>query len=120
MGYHAVVDDEKINLKRYILLIKRSNNPLGDTIDKILKLTLQEKGKDIGVDVLCSSYLHGQYDWMFSFNASNIKDAKRFCELLSREYQNVVSEIVLLEDIFPVTKCHAVNPNLHKIKELFD
>jgi len=119
-GYHAVIEEEKIDRKRYIMLIKRSNNPIGDSIDKIIDLTMHQKGIDIGVEVHCSSYLHGQYDWIFVFSAQNIKDAKKFSELLSREYHNIISETILLEDIFSVKKCHVVNPNVKKFKELFE
>ena len=51
-GYCAVVDNEKLGRKQYIMLIKRSNKPLGNTIDKIVDLTMHAKGKDIGVDVI--------------------------------------------------------------------
>lgn len=116
-GYYAVVDNEKLDVKRYIMLIKRSNKPIGDAINKIIDLTMHFKGEEIGVDIICSSYLHGHYDWMLIFTASNIKNAKKFSELLTKEYQHVISEIHLLEDIFSVKKCGVVNPDLEKIRE---
>ena len=118
-GYCAVVDNEKLDRKRYIMLIKRSNKPLGNTVNKIVDLTMHVKGKDIGIDVISSSYLHGHYDWMFIFTASGIKDAKKFSELLSMEYQSVISEVHLLEDIFSVKKSNVVNPNVEKLRDLF-
>ena len=39
-GYFAVVDYEKLNLKRYLMLIKRSNKPLGDAVHRIINLTM--------------------------------------------------------------------------------
>ena len=104
-GYCAVVDNEKLDRKRYIMLIKRSNKPLGDTINKIIDLTMHVKGEDIGVEICCSCYLHGRYDWMLSFTAVDIKNAKKFSELLTKEYRQTISEIHLLEDIFSVKKC---------------
>ena len=101
------------------MLIKRSNKPLGNTIDKIVDLTMHAKGKDIGVDVIDSSYLHGHYDWMFIFTASDIKNAKKFSELLSTEYHHAISEVHLLEDIFSVKKSNVVNPNVEKLRDLF-
>jgi len=118
-GYCAVVDNEKINKKRYIMLIKRSNNPLGDSINKIIDLTLHTMGKKIGVEIICSSYLHGLYDWMFVFTAPDIKGAKKFTEILTREYHPIINEIHLLEDIFPVKTCNIANPDVKKLKDLF-
>ena len=118
-GYCAVVDNEKLGQKRYVMLIKRSNRPLGDTVNKIIDLTMHVKGKDVGVDVISSSCLHGRYDWMFIFTASDIKNAKKFSELLSREYPHVISEVHLLEDIFPVKKSNVVNPNVEKLRDIF-
>ena len=116
-GYYAVVDNEKLDMKRYIMLIKRSNKPIGDAINKIIDLTMHFKGEEIDVDVICSSYLHGHYDWMLIFTANDIKNAKKFSELLTKEYQHVISEIHLLEDIFSVKKCGVINPDLEKIRE---
>ena len=36
-GYYAVVDNEKLDMKRYIMLIKRSNKPIMDAINLIRK-----------------------------------------------------------------------------------
>jgi Lrp/AsnC family transcriptional regulator len=37
-GYRAVVDNEKLGVQRYIMLIKRSVEPIDDAISKITKL----------------------------------------------------------------------------------
>lgn len=116
-GYCAVVDNEKLDMKRYIMLIKRSNKPIGDVINKIIDLPMQCKEEEIDIDVICSSYLHGHYDWMLIFTASNIKNAKKFSELLTKEYQHVIGEINLLEDIFSVKKCGVANPDMEKFRE---
>ncbi len=116
-GYSAVVDIEKLELKRYVLLIKRSNKPANEAIKKIIDLTIHKKGREVGVDIECSSYLHGDYDWMIVFTTEDIKNAKRFNEALNKEYHQVISEIKILQDIFPVKKCGKVNPNVHKLEE---
>jgi len=118
-GYCAVIDNERFGLKRYVMLIKRSNSPINDAINKIIDLTMHHKGEEIGINILESSYIHGHYDWMFIFTANGIKDAKRFVELLTREYQQVISEIHLMEDIFSVKKCGEINPNMDKFREFF-
>ena len=116
-GYNAIVDNEKLNVKRYIMLIKRSVGSLDDTIDKIIELTMHKKGEEIGVTVECSSYLHGLYDWMLIFTAKDIMNVKKFSETLAKEYGQVISEVQIMEDIFPVKRCGIVNPNVNKLRE---
>ena len=48
-GYHAVVDDEKLDRTRYMMLVKRSSQPVGDAINKITKLTAGKKGEEIEI-----------------------------------------------------------------------
>jgi DNA-binding Lrp family transcriptional regulator len=117
-GYYTVVDDEKLEKKRFFILIKRSTEPIDDAIPKIIDLTMYEKGMDIGVYVECSSYLHGRYDWVFVVTADNMKSVKRFSHLLTKEYHLWISEVHILEDIFAVKKCGIVNPNMQRIKQI--
>ena len=118
-GYHAVADDEKLGLIRYIMLLKRSAQPLGDAANNMTDLIMHEKGGEIGVNIICSRYLHGKYDWMFVFTAEDIKHAKKFSETLTREYHHVIKEIIILEDIFSVKECGMANPEIKKLREFF-
>jgi DNA-binding Lrp family transcriptional regulator len=116
-GYHSVVDTAKLGRNRYILLIRRSTEPVDDAIRKIVDLTVHKKGEDIGVEIEGSSYIHGRFDWIMVFTAENIKVAKQFSMILEKEYHSVISEVHLLEELFPVSKCGLVNPNKDKITE---
>ena len=116
-GYCAVIDNEEFDLKRYLILIKRSNEPIDDAINKIIKLTMHKKGEEIGVNIECSSYLHGHYDWIFVLTAKNIKSVKKFSDILTKEYQSVISEVHVLEDIFSVKKGGMINPHMEKLRE---
>lgn len=118
-GYNAVLNNEKLGLKRYIMLIKKSVQPVENAVNKIIDLTMHRRGEEIGVDILCSSYLHGKYDWMLIFSTDDIKNVKKFSETLVREYQQVISEIDIVEDIFPVKRCGIINPEVSKLKEFF-
>lgn len=117
-GYYTVVDEEKLNRKRFIILIKRSTEPIDNAIQKIIDLTLHEKGEKLGIEVEASSYLHGRYDWMFIITAEDMRNVKRFSHLLIKEYQIWISEVHIIEDIFSVKKCGIVNPNVDKLKEI--
>lgn len=117
-GYNTVVDDERLERKRFIIMIKRSTEPIDDAIPKIIELTMHNKGLKIGVDVECSSYLHGKYDWMFVVTAEDMKSVKQFSHLLTKEYHLWISEVQILEDIFSVKKCGIVNPNMDDLKKM--
>ena len=116
-GYCAVADNEELNLNRYIILIKRSTEPIDDAISKIIELTMHRRGEEIGVNVECSSYLNGRYDWMFILTAEDIKSVKKFSDILTKEYQSVISDIHIMEDIFSVKKCGIVNPHMEKLRD---
>ena len=116
-GYPAVIDKEKLELKRYIMLIKRHSKPASEAIGKIVDLTMHKKGVEIGVEIECSSYLHGEYDWIIIFTAKDIRNVKRFNEILNKEYQGIISGVIVMEDIFSVRRCGIVNPNVHRLKE---
>jgi DNA-binding Lrp family transcriptional regulator len=118
-GYNAVINHDRLGLKQYIMLIKKSVQPVENAVNKIIDLTMHKKGEEIGVDILCSSYLHGKYDWMLVFSTDDIKNVKKFSETLIREYQQVISEIDIVEDIFPVKRCGIANPEVDKLKEFF-
>ncbi len=116
-GYHAVIETERFHQKTYILLIKKSNAPASKILDLILSRDLEKNAEDLNVFVISSSYIHGSYDWQISFNAEDIRTAKKFCETVNRLYQGHVGELVLLEEIFAVKTCGIQNPNIKKLKE---
>lgn len=116
-GYHAVVDNEKLLLKKYIMLIKKTNVSMAKLVDIIISRQIEQNAEDIGVTISSSTYLHGSFDWQLTFTATDIKQAKRFCETFIRLYQSYVAEMVLLEEIFPVNECNIQNPNIKKLKE---
>ena len=118
-GYHAVVDDEKLDRTRYIMLIKKSAQPVGNAVNKIIDLTMPKKGEEIGVDILSCGYLHGKYDWILIITAKDIKHVKKFSEILIREFQHVIREVDIMEYIFSIKECGITNLEIKKLREFF-
>lgn len=116
-GYRAVVNNGDLQMKKYILLVKKSNKPLSDLVTLIISRELEKKGKDIGVTIESSGYLHGSYDWMITFIADDIRQAKRFVDVFHRLFPQSVTDSELLEEIFPVKSCGVNNPNVAQLKE---
>ncbi|EMR75054.1 transcriptional regulator [Thermoplasmatales archaeon SCGC AB-540-F20] len=118
-GYHAVVDDEKLDRTRYMMLVKRSSQPVGDAINKITKLTAGKKGEEIGIDVLSVGYMYGEYDVVIVFTADGIKNAKKFKEILISEVPNLIRKLDLMEYVFLLRDGGITNPEIEKMREFF-
>ncbi|UCD13182.1 MAG: Lrp/AsnC family transcriptional regulator [Thermoplasmatales archaeon] len=120
-GYCAVVDDEKRGLKRYFVLIKRTSKPASkEKLDLVIGRELKKESAKIGVDVVSSYYVHGLFDWQLCITASHIGQVKRFCNIFNTLFaEDLISDIQVLEVIFPVEKSGIVNPNIKEIEDFF-
>lgn len=114
-GYTAVVDNERRSLNGYVLMLKRSSKPMDEkTLDTFISLQSQDT---IEVTIESISYVHGEYDWILSFTAPDIKMAKRFCETLLAAYPGMFQRMSLMENLVTVRDHHIVNPNVKKLNE---
>ena len=120
-GYHAVVDEEKLNLKRFFILLKRTSKPASlKSVDLVLKRELKKSATKIGVTVEDSFFLNGSYDWLLSLTAGDIKQVKQFNNLFNNLFkEGFVSDIQVMEVIFTVENSGINNPNLEKFKDFF-
>ena len=117
-GYTAVVNEEKLGMKNYFALIKRSMHPLSEELtSKIIERNIEDTAKKIGVTIENSCYTHGNYDWIIGFTAENIKQAKKFCEIIKKTYLMYIADIQLLEGLFWIRKHGLLNPKKEKLKE---
>lgn len=117
-GYTAIADEEKRDLNHYILLVKRTNIPITEELaDIIISRKLEKLVPNASIRVENSLYVHGVYDWILSFTARDIKQAKIFCEIFNSTYQGYIAELNLLETMFPVVKQGVLNPDVKRIKE---
>ena len=116
-GYGTIVDGEKIELKEYLILIKKTNEPVQDLADVIISRDIERKSEDLNINIESSHYLHGLYDWAIEFTAKDLKQAKRFTELLNATYRRYIQELMLIEKIFSVKKNGISNPDIKKLKE---
>jgi len=119
-GYTSIIDQEKQNKKTYIALIKRSANPLNkEMIEKLVRRETIKRAAKIGVKIVTSLYTNGIYDWLIFFNASDIRDAKRFVEDLNKTYEGFIEETSLLENLFMAEHCGIENPEIDKLRDFF-
>jgi DNA-binding Lrp family transcriptional regulator len=116
-GYSVIADHEKIGLKDYLILIKKTTTKLDKLPELIISRDIEKKAKKLDIKIATSSYLHGAYDWLICISAKDIIHAKRFNEQLIDTYKEFIKETILLENIFQVKKCGIINPQIHKLKE---
>jgi DNA-binding Lrp family transcriptional regulator len=119
-GYPAVIDDEKLGVKRYQILLKRSSKSVSDKMSNMIPgEDMRKKLEKFGVKFDCSFYTHGYFDWSLCITAPNIIAVKKFVELLNKEFGDNISDTQVLEVVFPLLKSGIDNPNLAGVREFF-
>lgn len=120
-GYSTIVNDEKLGLKRYILLLKRTSKPAPkDKIELISKREIKKGAKEIGVTVESSYFVHGSFDWTMIVTARDIKQVKQFVNKLYKYFsEGFIEDLQILEIIFPIEINGISNPNVKEIETYF-
>ena len=119
-GYGAVIDEEKLGLNYYILLMKKNVEPVkSEAIENITSREIEDYIKKMGCEMISSLYTHGFYDWVILFTSPNKIQAKRVSELFIDRYHDFLTDIKFLEAIFPAKIKGKVNTNIEKLKDLF-
>lgn len=117
-GYSAIIDQKKNDLNHYTLLIKRTTKKLDErTIDVITSRKLEDIVGNIGATIENSYYVNGEYDWVITFTARDIVQAKKFCESLLALHPGVIEKTILLEMLFFVKNHYILNPESKKLRE---
>ena len=118
-GYSAIVDDEKLDVKRYMMLVKLKHLPIDNEVEKnMIEGIIDKLGAEIGISVKDSFWLNGNYDYMVCFSADNLKNAKKFQEIFIRTYNSNIAELQLIENIVTIKKDGFMNPKIIETKKL--
>ena len=105
IGYSAIINPNKMNLKYYLLLIKRSSTPIDDKILNKLPVSdisdlLPEGVANIKLED--TLYLHGDFDWITTFISNDIANAKEYANQILKVFHKYVDHITLLETVTPI------------------
>jgi len=116
-GYSAIVDSEKQGLEKFMLFFKRTHIPhnIKDAIE-IATTHMNPMKKDLGIAILSSYRIHGEYDWVTVFTAKNVMQAKKFCDALMERFPDTQTTH-LSQILFTVREQCIQNPNINKMKE---
>ena len=117
-GYQVVTDDDMLGLKRYFVLIKRKKVPLTkELIDLAIKGKIKKEASKRGIIIECSFFLEGEYEGIFCVSVKDVRFLKIFVEILHKMLRGYVSDITVLEALFPIEKDGFDNPYPERIKE---
>ncbi len=118
-GYSTVLDNKKLDVNQYLMLIRSSPKPFFNLLDKISNLTLQKKGEEIGINIQSGGFINGIYDWVIVFTAKDQNQANKFKELLLEEYGSILTKIEVMEYIYLIKLYGIKNPDIKKLKDYF-
>ena len=117
-GYTAIFNEEKIGRMHFILMVKRTTKQIEEkTIDKIVSRKLEDLVAELGITIENSSYVHGEYDWVLTFTAEDIKQAKKFSDSLVALHPGVIEKITIMQTLMFIRKHYILNPEKMKLKE---
>jgi len=118
-GYTAIIDEEKEDRKSYVLCIKKTTAPVDEkTVRLITSAYLHDLALKENVAIENSLYTHGEYDWIITFIADDLRQAKKFTELVTTTYQGYIAKVDLMETLFWTRKQRIFNPEAKKFKDL--
>jgi len=117
-GYTAIFNEEKIGRMHFILMVKRTTKQIEEkTVDKIVSRKLEDLVAELGITIESSSYVHGEYDWVLTFTAQDIKQAKKFSDSLVVLHPGVIEKITIMQTLMFIRKHYILNPEKMKLKE---
>ena len=117
-GYTAIFDDQKIGQTHFILMLKRTSKPLKEgTADRIISRRAEDVLKKLEGTIESSALVHGDYDWVVTFTAKDIKQAKKYSDTLIALHPGEIEKTTLLQTMMFVKKQYILNPERKKLKD---
>ena len=116
-GYTTIIDEKKIGLNHYILMLKKTSKQVRETTtDKIILRKLEEIVEKLGITIESSYYVHGEYDWVITFTSMDIKHAKQIYNSLITLYPGVIEKITIMETLMFIRKQNILNPDKKNLR----
>jgi uncharacterized protein with GYD domain len=86
-------------------------------VDIIISTKAEDIAKELGITIESSFYVHGEYDWVLTFTAEDVRQAKKFCDSLVALYPSGTKKISILQTLMFIKKQYTLNPDKLKLKE---
>jgi DNA-binding Lrp family transcriptional regulator len=120
-GYTAIVDDDKIGLKRFCILLKKANAGVTDEkLGIVINRELRETASKNEVNLESTYFFNGSYDGQICVTAENILQVKKFIADMQKKLgTDSIKEADILEVLFPIQMMGFNNPNLEQLRDYF-
>ena len=119
-SYTAIINSERIGMKSYILIGKRNSKPL---TKELVNFAIHKKLEKLARNNNCvlgdTYYLNGEYDFISTFRARNLNDAKKYQEQFGLIYKGFIERTMILEVLFPLRLNGILNPDVNMLSEFF-
>ncbi|MDG6219475.1 MAG: Lrp/AsnC family transcriptional regulator [Candidatus Thermoplasmatota archaeon] len=116
-GYSTFFDPEKIGLRIFIILAKSKRNIDIELIKKSIRETTKTQEK---IGVIHAGYFTGHYDLIILYYAESVSRATKVMNIWKKQLDFVLEDVVLQQELFPITQGGVRNPDLiKKIDDVF-
>ncbi|PNX45368.1 MAG: hypothetical protein BV459_08570 [Thermoplasmata archaeon M11B2D] len=117
-GYAAIVDETEKDMCHFFMLIKKTAKPLDkETIEKIDAMQLEDLTVDLQVEIESNCYVHGPYDWLVSFIAPDITEAKKFSDAIKSQFPGCIQHIEIIQTLCFVKRHYIPSPDKIKLSD---
>jgi len=80
-------------------MLKRSKKRVEkNEINRITAREIDDIVKDYGIVIESSAYLHGEYDWMVTCAAPDVKEAKKFVDKMNEKTPTLLKRLCSYKD----------------------
>ena len=118
-GYTAVFDENTVGKQHYMLMLKRTSQPLKEgATNKIISRRAEDILKGLGGTIESSALMHGEYDWVVTFIADDIKQAKKYSDTLVALHPGEIQKITLMQTLLFIKKQYILNPGREQLKDI--
>jgi DNA-binding Lrp family transcriptional regulator len=117
-GYTTVSDEKKMGLIHFIMMLKLKGIKTEEKdVDTIISRKMEESAAKLGIIIETSAYIHGEYDWILTFTAENLTQAKKFSDTVICMYPHSIQKITMMQTMIFIKKHYVLNPDRKMLKE---
>jgi len=118
-GYTAIFDELKQGMHHFVMMMKRTSVSIDEkTLHTIVTRKIEEIAAELGISIESSLYLHGEYDWIVTFTAKDIVQAKKFAEAWVTLHPHIMENVTIMQTLMFIKKQYILNPEREKLKDI--
>jgi uncharacterized protein with GYD domain len=101
------------------MLKRKGGSQIEKQLENVINRDVKKQLEKMGVYIESSFYTHGDYDWISLAKAENITQMKKYVDYINRSFGEILSEVKIIEVLFPLEKNNIENPNKQELLEFF-